>query len=249
MTDDASAGSVSRRDRVASAFRRSGKWIAALVLASLVLPAVTTQWSDRQKELSLKESLISQLTLSAATAIEGAHSLVIEETQAGPLQAASLRPRYGAIAMGWNVDIFTLESRLNAYFPHAKLRDKPHTRLGAAVRTYNLRVQDYILLSGPTCSDTDLFRNALKRLKSYLPTIEEEDWLSLGWIDEEANDEQPKRSGPCWRHAEEFRRAYQEPLGLKLLEKRGSLVETIVQSGAEGYYVGFRDLLRQVFSP
>jgi hypothetical protein len=244
MDDDQSADNSRFSHGAAGAIRSGGKWLAALVVASLVLPALTTQWSDRQNELSLKEALVSQLTLSAATAIEEAHALVLDETVLDPLPTERLRARYVAIAKAWNIEVFTLESKLNAYFPDARLREEPHQGLGDALGRYNLHVQDFILLSGDICSDNRVFRLALGRLERYLPGIGEETWEALRSSAASADD-----LHGCWKRTEEFRRAFQEPLGRDLLEKRQSIVETIIHSGAEGYSVGFRDFLRQILPP
>ena len=179
MSDEESARTAPSWRSRAGALRRGGTWLVALLVASLVLPALTTQWSDRQNELSLKEALVSQLTFSAATAIEEAHYLVLDESVPGPLRTESLRARYVAIAKAWNIDMFTLESKIKAYFPSARLRDGPRPALGDAVREYNLRVQDFILLSGDICAGNRLFQLALHRLDDYLPGIPDETWKAL----------------------------------------------------------------------
>ena len=238
MSDDASTTAASKRDRTTSALKRSAKWLGAIVVASLVLPALTTQWADRQNELALKEGLVSQLTFSAATAIEEAHALVLDETQSEPPPPKDLRSRYSAFATAWNVAIYTLESKLKAYFPDAELQDEPGMSLQKAVHEYNLRVQDYILLSGEICAGNQLFKDASERLTDYLGTALPN--VSRSTVERSGD---PYR---CWRRSEAFRRAYQDPIGLRLLNKRDRLVETIVDSGAQGYNVGFQDFLRQI---
>jgi hypothetical protein len=217
------------------------KWAGALLLASLVIPAITTQWSDRQKEVALKDSLISQLTASTATAIENSGSLVFDETQ-GPAIApiATLRSQFKSIGNDWNIQAFTLESQLHAYFPHARLYHGQHSTFGHAFDTYNMRVQDYILLAYALCPGDKLRTKALRRLQIYLPIIKSVEWAAL----QESGVHPP--GNDCWRRSTKFKDAYLIPLGLDLLRKRAALVDTILHSHATGYNVGFQDFLRQV---
>jgi hypothetical protein len=235
---DLTTSDGSRRDRAAKALTRTGKWLAAILVASLILPALTAQWADRQNELALKEKLVSELTLSAATAIEEAHALVLEEVQPDPLPMQALRARYGAVAKAWSIAIFTLETKLSAYFPDAKLRSETRVAFRDAVHDYNLRVQDYIVLSGQICADNRLFEAALGRLTNYVGVTRPST--------EQMKVEQSKDPPSCWRRTEDFRRAYQDPIGLSLLNKRDDLVETIIHADAAGYNVGFRDFLQQI---
>jgi hypothetical protein len=51
-----------RLARLARALPRSTGWIATILIGSLLVPAVTKQWSDRPKELEIKTSLIREMS-------------------------------------------------------------------------------------------------------------------------------------------------------------------------------------------
>ena len=60
-----------RVGRIIRALPRSTGWIATILIGSLLVPALTKQWSDRTKELEIKTSLIremSELTTDTVTA-------------------------------------------------------------------------------------------------------------------------------------------------------------------------------------
>jgi hypothetical protein len=48
-------------------------WIFALIVASLLLPAATKQWTDRQAALDLKSSLFLKMSESSVHAVRSAH--------------------------------------------------------------------------------------------------------------------------------------------------------------------------------
>jgi hypothetical protein len=51
-----------RLGRIIRALPRSTGWIATILIGSLLVPAVTKQWSDRPKELEIKTSLIREMS-------------------------------------------------------------------------------------------------------------------------------------------------------------------------------------------
>src|SRR5919108_3209422 len=48
------------------------KWVLGLFLASLILPALTKQWSDRQQVLNIEDSLITDVSRESVQAFTGA---------------------------------------------------------------------------------------------------------------------------------------------------------------------------------
>jgi hypothetical protein len=78
--DASGSGSRKLHLRIAS-LGRLLKWLVALLVASLFIPAITTQWSDRQKELDIKAALISQITESAAATVQDSVFLVSDESK------------------------------------------------------------------------------------------------------------------------------------------------------------------------
>jgi hypothetical protein len=222
-------------------------WLGALVVASLMIPAITTQWSDRQKEVDTKAVLIAELTESAAVAIEDAVTLVDvqekEKLEVGEepstAQESAWLARYHAILGAWRVAAFTLESRFAAYFPDARLEAFDRPLLAPAFHDYNERIQQFILLSANLCREEALRLEAVEKLEEYL-SVDFLQRAELAGIIRAAETE-----WPCWRKAPALREAYQE-LGEGLLGQRTYFLDTIVRSNAAGYNVGFRDFLRQL---
>jgi hypothetical protein len=219
---------------------RAAKWLAVLVVVSVMVPALTTQWSDRQKELELKTSLVAQITSSAATATQDAFDLVGDERKSTVIKNDLWRAQYRSILKEWRVDAFTLESELDAYFSAVRLSQ---THLPNAFATYNEVVQNYILLSLDLCSGHKDRTTAVRLIYKYLParSPEKQD-------QKETINSDPPGSGAgrrCWKKSEAFRQAYQT-LGEELLDKRDELVDAVIQSDAAGYNVGFKDFVHQV---
>jgi hypothetical protein len=218
---------------------RAGKWLAVLVVASLMVPALTTQWSDRQKELDLKTSLVSQLTSSAAIATQDAFTLVGDEAKSPTIKDAAWRTEYRSILKEWRVAAFTLMSELGAYFPDVKSTTKPgqDLLLVDAFSEYNNAVQQYIRLSLDECSKNTSRQKVIGELYSYLA-------LSLS----NGIKKYPVGTGSgqkCWKKPERFRKAYQR-LGDELLTRRDPLVDVVIHSNAAGYNVGFKDFVHQL---
>lgn len=55
--------------------RKLGKWVLISVIGALVVPALTKQWSDRQKELELKRDLASDIGSSSFSAFAAARTI------------------------------------------------------------------------------------------------------------------------------------------------------------------------------
>jgi hypothetical protein len=195
-----------------------------------VIPAITTQWSDRQKELALKDTLISRFTQSAATAIEDAGFLVRDEAISKKVQNQQWRSRFTSTARQWNIDAETLESELTAYFPDTKLSGGSTESLDRAFRAYNGQVGNYIFLSSQVCKGDRA--GATESLRKYL----QRPYPSLG---------DRNRGNDCWLKTKQFKSDY-VAAGSALLGLREPLLKTLVHAHAAGYSVGFRAFLKQL---
>lgn len=209
----------------------AAKWAVTLVIASIAIPAITTQWSDRQKELTLKDGLVSRLTQSAATAIEDAGFLVRDEAISKNVRGSMWRARFTGIARSWNIDAAALESELTAYFPHAKVASQSFRR---AFHEYSNRVQGYIFLSSQVCQGDR--RVSADSLRKYLQPAR--------WETAYPNLTEPS-IGDCWRRTRAFKDDY-VAAGAALLAHRDQLLATLVHAHAAGYSVGFRAFLKQL---
>jgi hypothetical protein len=227
-TDTTSRPAPGRRRAVALG---AAKWAVTLVIASLAIPAITTQWSDRQKELTLKDGLVSRLTQSAATAIEDAGFLVRDEAISKKVRGSEWRSRFTAIARAWNIDAAALESELAAYFPDTKVASRSFR---SAFHEYSNRVQGYIFLSSQVCQGDR--RVPADSLRKYLqPTRAATAYPNLT---------EPS-IGDCWRRTGAFKDDY-VAAGAALLAHRDPLLTTLVHAHAAGYSVGFRAFLKQL---
>jgi hypothetical protein len=133
--------------------------------------SVGSPLSDRQKELDLKTSLVSQITGSAATDTQDAFTLVGDEAKSASIKDLAWRSEYRRILKEWRVAAFTLESELDACFPHAKVHLLARSRqssLVPAFRTYNRIIQYYIRLSLDECTTQGGRQGAIKAIYRYL---------------------------------------------------------------------------------
>jgi hypothetical protein len=85
------------------------RWFALLFVASLFVPALTKQWSDRQQELRIKEELATGISTIVAAAVYSAEAV---EARAGAAQRES---RHNVIHQ-WLRDRASIEPRLVVYF-------------------------------------------------------------------------------------------------------------------------------------
>lgn len=216
---------------------RAAKWLAALLVVSIMVPALTTQWSDRQKELDLKTSLVSQITGSAATATQDAFTLVADEAKSTAIKDQTWRSQYRNILKEWRVAAFTLESELDAYFPKVRLANRK-LRLVPEFHRYNNIIQEYIRLSLDECGKDAGRIRVTKDIYAYLGQHEP---ASISTIP----DAPPGHPSQCWRKGERFRLSYQD-LGGELLTRRDTLVDAVIHSNAAGYNIGFKDFVHQV---
>jgi hypothetical protein len=240
--EEASNGAPWWRSRGLPLLASAAKWLAVLVVASLMVPALTSQWSDRQKELDVKNEVVAQITHSAATATQDAYSLVDDESKSARIKDSLWRSQYRSIVKEWRVAAFTLESELEAYFPNIELSS---SSLVNAFHEYNNHVQQYIRLSGDECADEERNDEAVHKLYGYLFHRESR----RGPRAIEMNPPVPKSGNSpdpsCWAKPTKFRSKYQA-LGEELLRRREVLVQAVIHSNAAGFNVGFRDFVRQV---
>lgn len=239
-----------------------------------MVPAITTQWSDRQKELDLKTSLISRITGSAAIATQDTISLIGDEKVVGdeakspPIKdaaqyrniIAAWRRQYRNTLKEWRVAASTLQSELHAYFPDTTLE-------GFAIDDGRCETASSQTASAPRCSLDDAFGLYGRLVSDYIR-------LSLGecprdhgrrkavgqirsyfhgklesvrwkFIKQPPRVEHAPLVTDCWLKVDDFRQEHQD-LGGRVLNQRNQLVDALIASHAAGYNVGFGDFLHQV---
>lgn len=198
-------------------------WAFALVVGSVLLPAATRQWSDRQAALTLKSSLVADVSKSSVTAVFAAQR--VAEMPAGDAQA---KARQAALD-GWVVSEAGIDPLMAAYFDDTQAR--------TVWREFRDPLYLYIALA---CCDEHRAEH-VATLKGYLstPTLREptvppiageDPWMIL-------------RAEPVG--SLEFRKTYAWA-GLELLSRRGLLHQELRRTKADGYSVGFEDFWRDV---
>jgi hypothetical protein len=88
-------------------------WAAALYVASLVIPAATKQWSDRQEALALKAALVVDLTEASSKTYATALSIPVLAREQGQKPALALRRR---LRTAWLSTDAVTDTRLATYF-------------------------------------------------------------------------------------------------------------------------------------
>jgi hypothetical protein len=130
------AEGVDARWRFFDLARRTAKWIVAVLVVSLVLPAVTKQWSDNQQQRQLKSDVTAGLAAAVAKATTEGGFLI------GQRESAAVRAKYQDTLAAWKSEASAIEAQLIAYF--ATTKDPNDDALVNAIRKYNYLVQDYI---------------------------------------------------------------------------------------------------------
>jgi hypothetical protein len=121
--------------------RRAGKWIAALLAAGLVLPALTKQWTDNQHQDQLKSELTTRLASAVAKAATDGGFLLGDQILYGKSQPA-LIPAYEEALATWKSEATAIEAQFRGYF--APKRSPGNDELVTAMHRYSDLVEAYI---------------------------------------------------------------------------------------------------------
>ena len=228
---------------------RPGVWVLGIAVTSLLIPAITKQWTDRPKELELRISLIDRLGESAVNTVNTARFIVAdtlpeasvrtlvcgreantEEAQAQCDAAtegerrAEQAARTGA-KNAWLQKGAVLESQLAAYFPG--------TDLAREGKAYVNAVRIYLFLASDACGSKrdENTRKLLKYVYGNPDTPEGEPLLGL-------------TAEECGQKSlnEPFRAEY-GPMGDRILNRRLHLLRLLSESNAAGFSTGPADLL------
>jgi hypothetical protein len=235
---------------------RFGKWAVVLVVASLVIPALTKQWTDRSKELETKSAIVTKISESSATTINTVRYLVGDV-----LPAASAR---NATAKAFSRA--RKRSHKHVRVPPAKLvRATTHERTvelatynriknawgrnGAAVESeldsyfptsdlpdrwgsFVMAVTNYVRLASSVCRGQRL--NVFNAFSSTIHVSPDEQF-DLEW----------ELSDDCRVKHRNFQVTY-FLVGDRLLSEEEQLVRDIVHANAAGYSSGWSDLWHDV---
>ncbi len=217
---------VTRRSHRALAWIRKRAWKvlvwgAGLLAASVVIPAATKQWSDRQAALALRAELIEHISRSSAIAFTGAKR--VAATNAAP----KAREKRLETRDAWEAAEGTIDAIYAVYFRDSAARD--------AWLVYRGEMYRYISLG---CCDE--FREVdIRLLRKYVGYIE---LLSTG---SDPWSVMACGIGEGCDVASEFQRGYTR-IGIELLGKRGHLLRELRRTKPTGFSLGWRDFVTDV---
>lgn len=213
--------------RMRAALSRNWKqfawWAFGLLVASLILPAATRQWSDRQAALTLKSSVVTDVSKSSVDVVFAAQRT--QELPAGEEQEKARR----AALDGWVRSEAEIDPVVATYFKGTRARD--------IWNAYRDTIFVYIALA---CCDQNRAED-VSTIQEFLgspalrppkpPPVENKDpWNIL-------------HNAPV--DSTEFRDTYVW-VGLELLSYRGLLLDELRRTPAVGYSVGIGDFWRDV---
>jgi hypothetical protein len=206
---------------------RFARWIVLLFIASLAIPALTKQWSDRKQELQVKESLATDISKVSADAVFGAVAAVAQPA------AQQRTARHQAIDY-WLRTRATIDPRFVVYFSGSDAAE--HWFAGGRGRRLGFRnaLLIYVLM---VCCDEHRNTHAA-RLRAYLPTALAPADVPDPWGVLTCDGRQS-----C--HRPSYHRAYMW-LGNQLLAQRRVLLDELLDANGIGFSSGWHDFVRDL---
>lgn len=224
--------------------RRGRRTVLALLgflIASLVVPAATKQWSDRSGELALKKELVSQINTTvtkAVTVIDCTTRLqscfpegrVLKNTNASQGAKIEADVAYGKALFeartDWKTGNALITSVLDAYFAGTNAVHEWAQHADA--------VSAFLDLSTAECGkDRDEDTGYLQR---YLPETNTNVWTLL----------KTNIGTDCQTTSEEFEAGY-SLLAHDLLAQTPRVTRAVINANADGYSSGVGDFLRDLW--
>jgi hypothetical protein len=230
------------------------KWAVVLFVASLLIPALTKQWTDRSKELETKSAIATKIGETSASTIDTIRYLVgdvLPAASARKAQATALarakheghpvpkarRMNALAAARERKVELATYNKLKNNWGRTSAVIESqlasyfPDSQLPQQWDTYATTVTNYLRLASSVCGDDR---------KTVLAAVDDYPYATLVQGDERKallSD----LSGDCAVKHRDFQASY-FAVGDRLLNEEEVLVRTTVHGHAAGYSSGWRDL-------
>lgn len=221
--------------------RGAAKWIAAVLVVSLVLPAATKQWSDNQQQRQLKTEVTTKLAGAVARATTDGGFLLADQVETGQSEEAT-RAAYKNTLVTWKSEASAIDAQLAAYF--AKSRNPDKDSLVKAMRAYTRVVEDYLGYSMfyRHAGGRNRFRKAFE--KNLEKMRRETDGTALTrviptkvyWV-----KDSPQPEG--------FKEAAQNLWAQNVVDASAPIITMINQRQPRGFQVGPRAFIRQILQP
>lgn len=242
--------------RAGRSMSRPLAWLLALIVGSLLIPAITKQWTDRPKELELKNSLVTQIT-EASTKTVVTHRFIASDLlpesrisiyyytmwqSAKPSEKEAAQRKYEAalesvkraeqkafneMFSSWQTTKASIGGQLDAYFPA--------TTLASDWSRYSAAIANFGQLGSTVCGDDR--KRIITELQSYFSESKTINWGAL---------HRPTSDTKCQN---DFLPSYQElyfSLGEEVLKRRDEILKNILIAQASGYSSGWRDLINDL---
>jgi hypothetical protein len=242
-----SDGTPPGRARLTDFSRRAAKWIAAVLVVSLVLPAVTKQWTDNQQQRQLKSQVTTRLATAAARATTDGGFLLGNQIQFRRTQADVLGGYQDALAT-WKSEASAIEAQLRGYF--AKTRNTSDDALVRAMQGYSGLVQAYIAycMFYNDLGDRQLFLGnfdaGLRALRAATDGEPRGDVVPM-LVARSENEELGGRRLPILG----FNKQAQNLWADEIVQASVPIIRMTNERQARGFQVGVGAFLRQIFYP
>jgi hypothetical protein len=249
--------------RLARGLPRPTAWIATILVGSLLVPAITKQWSDRPRELEIKTTLvreISELTTDTVTA-------QVTEIYGGTPTARLLEVRRAALNKGSKSDKAEAQKRFDAAFD-AKVKEtqtiyaqkySAWKTKGAAIRAQlsayfsgthldrdwdalDTAVISFMYLGLGTCGNRS---GVVKNVRGYLAS--DQTSASIRWPLLEKSYYSDSGCYVGIDNAVRFQSTY-EYVGGRLILKQQQILDSIMKANMVGFSRGWNDLVSDVIS-
>jgi hypothetical protein len=248
--------------RLARGLPRPTAWIATIVVGSLLVPAITKQWSDRPRELEIKTTLvreISELTTDVVTArvaeiyssTPTARLLREQEAalnRASKANKAEARKRYDAAFEAkvretqtiyaqnystWKTKGAAIRAQLSAYFSG--------TQLARDWDALDTAMSSFIYLSLAECDRSGDVQN----LRAYL--VSDQASANIQW---QLLEKSIYTDSGCYvgdANAPVFRSTY-DYVSDRLILKQQQILDSVMKADMVGFSRGWHDLVKDVIS-
>lgn len=237
------------RRQLLNIVRRAAKWIVAVLVVSLVLPAVTKQWSDNQQQRQLKADVASRLAAAVAQATTDGGFLLGDQIEYRGTET-QLHPSFERTVATWKSEASAIEAEMAGYFTSA--RDPETDNLVRGMRSYDKLVQAYL----GYC----LFYKGFSERKRFLTDFRM--WLNAMRV---------AVGGPrtplvptavvaslspglpaaqrVARQSNEFKEAAENTWATNIDNASAPLIAMVNERQARGFHVGARSFIRQLIHP
>jgi hypothetical protein len=96
--------------------------VLGLALSAWLVPAMTRQWDDRQKEHELKAGIVGEMASVSARALLGGEAIWLAQQRTTQKRRLGQQPtahERKQFERGWELSTLGLEARLRSYFPRS----------------------------------------------------------------------------------------------------------------------------------